>query len=106
GIEEVLSSFIGQFYADKPPPRTVLVSHELPEAALIAEALSVSAGRRVDLAVPRRGDKQKLLEGVAAAFGLDAAPERIEVYDNSHIQGTNPVGAMIVAGPEGFRKSA
>ena len=131
GIEEVLSSFVGQFYADKPPPRTVLVSHELPEAALIAEALSVSAGRRVDLAVPRRGDKakllehalvnarealgrrlsesatqQKLLEGVAAAFGLDAAPERIEVYDNSHIQGTNPVGAMIVAGPEGFRKSA
>jgi excinuclease ABC subunit C len=131
GIDEVLSSFVGQFYADKPPPRTVLVSHELPEAPLIAEALSLSAGRRVDVAVPRRGDKakllehalvnarealgrrlsesatqQKLLEGVAAAFGLEAAPERIEVYDNSHIQGTNPVGAMIVAGPEGFRKSA
>lgn len=130
-IEEVLSSFIGQFYSDKPPPRFLLLSHELPEAALLAEALSVSAGRRVELAVPRRGDKaklvehalinarealarrlaesetqQKLLEGVAAAFGLEAPPERIEVYDNSHIQGTNPVGAMIVAGPEGFRKSA
>jgi excinuclease ABC subunit C len=130
-VEEVLSSFIGQFYSDKPPPRSLLLSHALPEATLLAEALSVSAGRRVELAVPRRGDKaklvehalinarealarrlaesetqQKLLEGVAAAFGLEAPPERIEVYDNSHIQGTNPVGAMIVAGPEGFRKSA
>jgi excinuclease ABC subunit C len=130
GVEEVLTAFIGQFYDNKPPPRLVLLSHELPEAELLAEALSAKAGRRVELSVPKRGDKakllehaltnarealgrrlaesdtyRKLLEGVAAALGLEAPPERIEVYDNSHIQGTNAVGAMIVAGPEGFLKN-
>jgi excinuclease ABC subunit C len=130
GIEEVLTAFIGQFYDNKPPPKLVIMSHELPEAGLLAEALTTKAGRKVELLVPKRGDKaklldhaltnarealgrrlaesdthRKLLEGVAAALGLDAPPERIEVYDNSHIQGTNAVGAMIVAGPEGFRKN-
>jgi excinuclease ABC subunit C len=130
GVEEVLTAFVGQFYDNKPPPRLVLLSHELPEAELLGEALSAKAARRVELAVPKRGDKakllehaltnarealgrrlaesdthRKLLEGVAAALGLEAPPERIEVYDNSHIQGTNAVGAMIVAGPEGFLKN-
>jgi excinuclease ABC subunit C len=130
GIEDVLTAFIGQFYDDKPPPKLILLSHELPEAALLEEALSTKAGRRVELAVPKRGEKtklldhalvnarealgrrlaesatqRKLLEGVAAALGLDAPPGRIEVYDNSHIQGTNAVGAMIVAGAEGFLKN-
>jgi excinuclease ABC subunit C len=130
GIEDVLTAFIGQFYDDKPPPKLILLSHELPEAALLEEALSTKAGRRVELAVPKRGEKtklldhalvnarealgrrlaesatqRKLLEGVAAALGLDAPPGRIEVYDNSHFQGTNAVGAMIVAGAEGFLKN-
>ena len=129
-VEEVLSSFVGQFYDNRPKPPLVLLSHRLAEQELVEEALSLGGGRVV-LAVPQRGDKKKLidrvlatarealgrrlaesasqrrlLEGVAAAFGLDAAPNRIEVYDNSHIQGTNAVGAMIVAGPDGLMKKA
>jgi excinuclease ABC subunit C len=129
-VEDVLSSFVGQFYDNRPKPPLVLLSHRLAEHELVEEALSLGGGRVV-LAVPQRGDKKKLinrvlatarealgrrlaesasqrrlLEGVAAAFGLDAAPNRIEVYDNSHIQGTNAVGAMIVAGPDGLMKNA
>ena len=127
----VLTAFIGQFYDNKPAPRLVLVSHRLAEGALIAEALSLNAGHNVVLSPPQRGEKRrlidhalanarealarrmaagssqrKLLEGVAAAFGLDQMPQRIEVYDNSHISGTDAVGAMIVAGPEGLMKNA
>jgi excinuclease ABC subunit C len=127
----VLSAFVGQFYDNKPPPRQVLVSEAIPDAELIAEALSHKAGHAVTLHAPRRGDKRKLidhalhnakealarrlaesasqrqlLEGVADAFDLETTPERIEVYDNSHVSGTNPVGAMIVAGPDGFMKNA
>jgi excinuclease ABC subunit C len=129
-IEHVLGSFVGQFYDNRLKPPLVLLSHTPPEQALIEEALSLGGGR-VNLVVPQRGDKKRLvdrvlaaarealgrrlaesasqrrlLDGVAAAFGLDAAPNRIEVYDNSHIQGTNAVGAMIVAGPEGLIKGA
>jgi len=129
-VEEVLSSFVGQFYDNRLKPPLVLLSHRLVEQDLVAEALSLSGGR-VTLAAPRRGEKKKLidrvlatarealgrriaesasqrrlLDGVAASFGLDAAPNRIEVYDNSHIQGTNAVGAMIVAGPDGLLKNA
>jgi len=125
----VLASFIGQFYDNKPVPGLVLVSHRLEDHALIAEALSFRAGVRVDFLHPSRGAKRKLvdhalsnardalarrlaesstqrrlLEGLAEHLGLEAAPERIEVYDNSHIQGAQPYGAMIVAGPEGFIK--
>jgi excinuclease ABC subunit C len=127
---EVLGAFLAQFYDDKPPPRCIFVSHEIPDRALLAEALSIKSGRKVEVTVPRRGEKkdlvdhalanarealgrkladtasqQRLLAGLAQAFGLARAPRRIEVYDNSHIQGTNPVGAMVVAGPEGFRKN-
>jgi len=127
----VLASFIGQFYDNKPVPGLVLVSHHLEDHDLIAEALSFRAGARVELLHPRRGTKRKLLdhalsnardalarrlaesstqrrllEGLAERLGLEVAPERIEVYDNSHIQGTNPYGAMIVAGPEGFIKKS
>ncbi len=129
-LEEVLESFIAQFYDDKPVPRCIFLSHDLAERELLAEALSLKAGRKVEIAVPQRGEKAglvahaltnakealgrkmadassqaKLLDGVAAAFGLPGRPERIEVYDNSHIQGANAVGAMIVAGPEGFVKN-
>jgi excinuclease ABC subunit C len=128
---EVLGAFVGQFYDNKTPPRCVLLSEEVAEAELVEEALSVRAGRRVELAVPQRGEKRKLvehaldnaksalarrlaesasqrslLEAVADAFRLEAAPERIEIYDNSHIQGANAVGAMVVSGPEGLVKSA
>ncbi len=128
---EVLSAFVAQFYDDKRPPKMVLLSHQPEEIELLTEALTLRADRKVDLAVPRRGDKRrlidhaganarealarrlaetsaqsKLLAGVAGAFDLDGPPDRIEVYDNSHISGTHPVGAMIVAGPEGFRKTA
>lgn len=127
----VLAAFIGQFYDNKEPPRLLLVSDAPAEAELLAEALSTRAGRKVHLQRPQRGGKRKLvdhalsnaksalarrlaesasqrqqLEGVADAFDLDATPERIEVYDNSHIQGKDAVGAMIVAGPEGFMKNA
>jgi excinuclease ABC subunit C len=128
---EVLSAFIAQFYDDKPPPPCVLVNHPLPEQELVAEALSLKASRKVEILVPQRGEKRavvqhaevnarealerklaesagqaKLLDGVAQLFGLPAPPERIEVYDNSHIMGANPYGVMIVAGAEGFRKAA
>jgi excinuclease ABC subunit C len=131
GPEEVMGSFLTQLYDELPPPPLVLLSHEPPEAALIAEALSLKAGRKVELHRPQRGEKReavahaetnarealerrlaegtaqaKLLEGVAALFGLPAPPQRIEVYDNSHIQGANPYGVMIVAGPGGFIKQA
>jgi excinuclease ABC subunit C len=128
---EVMGAFLAQLYDDIPPPPLVLLSHEPPEAALIAEALSLKAGRRVELHRPQRGEKKdavdhaatnarealerrlaegtaqvQLLEGVARLFSLPATPERIEVYDNSHIQGANPYGVMVVAGPTGFMKQA
>jgi excinuclease ABC subunit C len=128
---EVLAAFIAQFYDDKKPPPVVLTNHVLPEQALIVEALSLKAGRKVEILVPQRAEKRavvahaelnarealerklaesagqaKLLEGVAELFGLPAPPQRIEVYDNSHIMGTNPYGVMIVAGPAGFDKSS
>ena len=127
----VLSAFIGQFYDDKPPPRGVLLSHPIAEPELVAEALSLKAGRKVEIAVPQRGHKRAvvehaarnarealerrlaegtaqavLLEGVARVFALPAPPERIEVYDNSHTMGREPYGVMIVGGPQGFVKSA
>ena len=128
---DVLGAFIAQFYDDKPPPPCILLSTEVPEQGLVAEALALKAGRKVDILVPQRGEKHavvlhaatnarealerklaesagqaKLLEAVAQVFGLPAPPERIEVYDNSHIMGANPYGVMIVGGPEGFNKSA
>jgi len=128
---DVLAAFIAQFYDDKPPPPLILANHDMAEAELIADALSLKAGRRVELAVPKRGEKRqvvehaqtnarealerrlaesagqaKLLEGVANLFGLANPPERIETYDNSHIMGQAPYGVMVVAGPEGFRKNA
>jgi excinuclease ABC subunit C len=131
GVEDVMAAFVAQFYEDKAPPPLVLLSHEVPEQALIAEALAVRAGRKIELATPQRGDKKRLIEHarsnareahgrrmiegasqrellrkVSELFGLDRPPERIEVYDNSHIQGTHAVGAMIVAGPDGFIKNA
>lgn len=127
---EVLEAFLGQFYDTKEPPKLLLLSHPIENEDLMTEALSDKLGRKVEIAVPRRGEKSelvdgalrnareslarrmaetatqaKLLRGLAEAFGLDTPPDRIEVYDNSHIQGTNAVGAMIVAGPEGFLKS-
>jgi excinuclease ABC subunit C len=130
-VADVLGAFIGQFYDNKLPPPLVLLSHAVAEATLVAEALGQRAERRVTLLVPKRGAKLKLvehalrnaeealarrvsesasqrrlLERLADAFGLDGVPERIEVYDNSHISGTDAIGAMIVAGPEGFMKSA
>ncbi|MFN3576739.1 MAG: excinuclease ABC subunit UvrC [Tabrizicola sp.] len=127
---EILEAFLTQFYDDKDPPRLILLSHPVDNPDLVAEALSARAGRKVELAVPQRGEKaelvenavrnareslarrmaesttqNRLLQGLAEAFDLDAPPRRIEVYDNSHIQGTNAVGGMIVAGPEGFLKS-
>jgi excinuclease ABC subunit C len=129
-VEDVLDSFIAQFYDDKPVPRLVLVSHDVPSRDLLAEALSLKAERRVEIRVPQRGTKSDLvdhavqnarealarrlaesgtqrilLEGLRDRFGLDRVPARIEVYDNSHIQGSNAVGAMIVAGPQGFVKT-
>jgi excinuclease ABC subunit C len=129
-VEEVLTSFVGQFYDNRAKPPLVLLSHRLVEQDLVEEALSLG-GPRVGLAVPQRGDKKRLidriiatarealgrrlaesasqrqlLDGVAAAIGIARALHRVEVYDNSHIQGTNAVGAMIVAGPEGFVKNA
>jgi excinuclease ABC subunit C len=128
---DVLAAFIAQFYDDKPPPPCVLVNHPLPEQDLVAEALSLKADRRVEILAPQRGEKRavvqhaeinarealerrlaesagqaKLLEAVAQLFSLPTPPERIEVYDNSHIMGTNPYGVMIVAGPGGFTKAA
>jgi excinuclease ABC subunit C len=129
GPGEVLSAFLAQFYDDKPPPRLILISHAIEDQALLAEALATKSGHKVEISLPQRGEKtdliahalanarealgrklaetssqQKLLNQLAETFGLPRPPRRIEVYDNSHIQGTNAVGAMIVAGPEGFRK--
>jgi len=128
--EEVLASFLAQFYDDKPPPKLVLLSHAIEESDLLADALSVKAGFRVEVSVPKRGEKKemiahaltnarealgrkladtatqgRLLAGLVTTLGLPHPPKRIEVYDNSHIQGTNAVGAMIVAGPDGFIKN-
>ncbi|WP_204115650.1 excinuclease ABC subunit UvrC [Shimia biformata] len=128
---EVLEAFIGQFYDTKDPPRQLILSHAIENADLMAEALTQKLGKRVDILVPQRGEKAelvisatrnareslarkmsetatqaKLLRGIAEAFDLDAPPQRIEVYDNSHIQGAHAVGAMIVAGPDGFMKNA
>jgi excinuclease ABC subunit C len=128
--EEVLGAFLAQFYDDKPCPRLILMSHETEDCKLLAEALSIKSGHKVEISVPQRGEKrdliehalanarealgrklaeaasqQRLLTALASSFGLAQAPRRIEVYDNSHIQGTNAVGAMIVAGPEGLRKN-
>lgn len=127
---EVLGSFLAQFYDDKPTPRAILLSHGVEEQELLAEALSARAGRKVSITVPQRGEKKdltdnalqnarealgrrlaetstqaRLLAGFAETFGLSKPPVRIEVYDNSHIMGTNAVGAMVVAGPEGFVKN-
>jgi len=127
---EVLGSFIAQFYDDKPTPRNVLLSHEVAEQDLLAQALSTRAGHKIAVSVPQRGEKKeltdnalqnarealgrrlaetstqtRLLAGFAETFGLEKPPVRIEVYDNSHIMGTNAVGTMIVAGPEGFVKN-
>jgi excinuclease ABC subunit C len=127
---DVMSAFLGQFYDDKPIPKLILVNVIPAEAELLAEAFCQKGGRKVEIAKPQRGEKRqlvdhahvnarealgrkmaessaqtKLLAGVCEAFGLEAQPERIEVYDNSHIMGTNAVGGMIVAGPEGFQKS-
>jgi len=129
--EEVLSAFLGQLYDDLPPPPLVLVSHEPEEAALLADALSLKAGRKVEIHRPQRGEKKdivdhaatnaresierrmaegaaqtELLAGVARTFDLAAPPERVEIYDNSHIMGTNAYGVMVAAGPSGFLKSA
>ena len=128
--EEVLASFLAQFYDDKPPPKLILLSHEIEECELLADALSVKAGSKVEVSVPKRGEKKeliahaltnarealgrkladtatqsRLLQGLVTTLGLPHPPKRIEVYDNSHIQGTNAVGAMIVAGPDGFIKN-
>lgn len=127
--QRIITAFLGQFYDDKPIPRLILANVQPAEAALLAEAFALKSGRKVEISVPKRGEKAdlvqhaltnakealgrkmaesgaqtKLLAGVCEAFKLDAPPERIEVYDNSHIQGTNAVGGMIVAGPEGFMK--
>ena len=128
---EALSSLIGQFYTNRPPPKLILVSHALPETELLESALSLDRDYKVKIARPQRGPRadlmalalanarealarraaesstqRKLLEGLAALLGLEQMPERIEVYDNSHIQGSDAVGAMIVAGPDGFMKNS
>ncbi|PQO24075.1 excinuclease ABC subunit C [Rhodobacteraceae bacterium WD3A24] len=127
---EVLEAFLGQFYDGKTPPRLVLLSHPIENTDLMAELLAERAGRKVEIATPKRGEKAelvenaarnareslgrklaesaaqgKLLSGLAEAFGLEAPPGRIEIFDNSHIQGASAVGAMVVAGPDGFLKS-
>lgn len=127
---EILAAFLGQFYEDKPIPRLVLSNVRPHELELLEKAFSMKAGRKVEIARPLRGDKlglvdhaltnarealgrkmaegsaqSKILDEVCEAFGLEARPERIEIYDNAHIQGTNAVGGMVVAGPEGFQKS-
>ena len=127
---EIMAAFLGQFYEDRPIPRLILVNALPDECELLSEAFSIKAGRKVEIACPSRGEKRelvahalsnarealgrkmaessaqtRLLAGVCEAFGLEASPERIEVYDNSHIMGTNAVGGMIVAGPDGFQKN-
>ena len=130
GAGEVLTAFLAQFYDDKPPPRLILISHAIADRALLARRCATKSGHKVEVLQPQRGEKkdliehalanarealgrklaetssqQKLLRQLAETFGLPQVPRRIEVYDNSHIQGSNAVGAMIVAGAEGFRKS-
>ena len=130
-VGEVLEAFVGQFYSDKKPPKLVLISHKLPNQELVKKALTVRADRNVEVSCPQRGTRRtliesamrnasdalarrlsesatqrKLLDGVAELFDLDTPPKRIEVYDNSHISGTNALGAMIVSGEDGFEKSA
>ena len=130
GPAEVLGAFLAQFYDDKPPPRLILVSHDFGERALLSEALTAKSGRKVEVSAPQRGERkelvqhalanarealarkladtssqQKLLGALKETFSLPRPPGRIEVYDNSHIGGTNAVGAMVVAGPDGFRKN-
>jgi excinuclease ABC subunit C len=127
---EVLEAFVGQFYSSKEAPRQLILSHDIENADLVSAALSEAAGRKVELIYPQRGEKfelvsgalrnakeslalrmsetatqAKLLRGIAEAFDLDDAPKRIEVFDNSHIQGAHAVGAMIVSGPDGFLKN-
>jgi excinuclease ABC subunit C len=127
--DEVMTQFMMQFYEEVPPARTILIDRELPDAEVLVQALSEQAGRKVELTVPQRGVRRRLLDQatrnaqealerrlaesttqarlhreLADLFELGEAPDRIEVYDNSHIQGTNALGAMVVAGPEGFRK--
>jgi excinuclease ABC subunit C len=127
--DEVFTSFLAQFYEDVPPAKCILLDRELTEADLLAEALSERAERKIEISVPQRGDRVrlvkqatrnaeealdrrlaesttqgKLLQEVADLFELPEPPRRIEIYDNSHIQGTNALGAMVVAGPEGFIK--
>ncbi len=127
----VLAAFIGQFYESRPAPRLVLTSHEVDEAGVLQEALELAAGHKVEIRNPRRGEQKdvldqtvanareamarrlaergtqrQLLEGTARVFGLEGPPERIEIYDNSHIQGHAPIGAMVVAGPDGFIKNS
>jgi excinuclease ABC subunit C len=129
-LAEVLESFVGQFYDERTAPRLILTSEELPDHALLAEALSLRAEHKVEISTPQRGEKREimeraltnareqlgrrlaensaqtqLLEGVADVFGLEQPPRRIEVYDNSHIQGAHALGAFVVAGPEGFEKA-
>lgn len=126
---EVLESFVAQFYDERPAPKAIYLSEEIANRELIEEALAIRAGHKVEIAVPQRGEKREivemalqnareqlarrmaensaqreLLEGVCEVFGMDAPPKRIEVYDNSHIQGTNALGGMVVAGPDGFEK--
>jgi excinuclease ABC subunit C len=128
--DEVLEAFIAQFYDDKPPPKLILLSHEIERRRLLAEALSLKAERKIAVTTPQRGEKRELVDHalvnarealarrlaesasqaaifarLAEALDLDEPPARVEVYDNSHISGSNPVGAMIVAGPEGFIKA-
>jgi excinuclease ABC subunit C len=130
GAPEVLGAFLAQFYDDKPPPRLILISHDFDERALLSAALTAKSGHKIEVSLPQRGERkelvqhaltnarealarkladtssqQKLLGALTQTFSLPRAPRRIEVYDNSHIAGTNAVGAMVVAGPEGFRKN-
>ncbi|ABD86471.1 excinuclease ABC subunit UvrC [Rhodopseudomonas palustris] len=129
-VEEVLAAFLAQFYDDKAPPKQILLSHRIEECELLAEALCIKSGHKVEILTPQRGEKKelvghaltnarealgrkladtatqtRLLQGLVTTLKLPHTPKRIEVYDNSHIQGTNAVGAMIVAGPDGFIKN-
>ena len=131
GMGAVLPAFISQFYDNKPPPRLILVNNPLSQIDLLEQALSLKAGHKVKINQPQRGDKfnliamveknaqealerrlaekasqKKLLNALAQEFKLDGPPDRIEIYDNSHISGTNAIGAMVVSGPEGFDKSS
>lgn len=126
---ETLDAFLGQFYSDKPSPRLVLLSHEIENRDVLSQALSVKAGRKVEVSTPQRGERRELVEhaernaretlgrklsetaaqekmlaALGVAFGMEKPPRRVEIYDNSHIMGTNAIGAMVVAGPGGFMK--